>query len=377
MYFATVFIAIALSVNLAWAGPGHDHSDAAPTGTTSARTPRVTSHSDLFELVALVNNGELVIYLDRYASNEPVTGATIAVESGSAKGAATAHPDGTYRFTLPPTGQSGTLPISFTVAAGQDTDLLAADLVLPNPGADDDDASHADHSSRMVRWLTYAGAAGAIALLVATGLAFRRHRQATTLAALGAGVLLVALLFSPAAYAGPGHDHGDSAPEASGNAPQRLADGSVFLPKSSQRQLALRTVMAEEKSLPSTVELTGRVVSDPNSGGKVQATQTGRLEAGPRGLPQLGQAVRKGETLAVVRAASGAIERANQIAQTTELSANLAQARKRVARLEQLEGSVAQKDIDAARGDADSLAQRLAAVSASENRTCLSTSLSI
>jgi cobalt-zinc-cadmium efflux system membrane fusion protein len=79
--------------------------------------------------------------------------------------------------------------------------------------------------------------------------------------------------------------------------------------------------------------------------------------------------VRKGETLAVVRASNAAIERANQVAQTAELKANLDLARKRVARLEQLEGTVAQKDIDAARAEADSLAQRLAAVGASVNAT--------
>ena len=172
------------------------------------------------------------------------------------------------------------------------------------------------------------------------------------------------------AQAGEGHDHGDAAPAASGgNSPKRQADGSVFLPKPTQRQLELRTVMVEEKTLPKTVELTGRVANDPNTGGKVQPTQAGRIEAGPRGLPQLGQAVRKGETLAIVRASTAAIERANQVAQTAELKASLDQARKRLARLEQLEGTVAQKDIDAARGDADSLAQRLAAVSGSVTAT--------
>jgi RND family efflux transporter MFP subunit len=168
------------------------------------------------------------------------------------------------------------------------------------------------------------------------------------------------------AQAGEGHDHGEVAPAATaGNSPKRQADGNVFLPKPTQRQLELRTVMVEEKSLPKTVELTGRVANDPNAGGKVQPTQAGRIEAGPRGLPQLGQSVRKGDTLAVVRASTAAIERANQVAQTAELKANLNQARKRLARLEQLEGTVAMKDIDAARADVESLAQRLAAVSGS------------
>lgn len=171
-------------------------------------------------------------------------------------------------------------------------------------------------------------------------------------------------------HAGPGHDHGDDAPAiTAGNSPKRLADGSVFLPKPTQRQLAVRTVVAEEKALPKTIELTGRVVADPNAGGKVQPTQAGRIEPGPRGLPQLGQAVRKGEVLALIRATTNAIEQANQVAQTAELTAALDLARQRVARLEQLEGTVAQKDIDAARADATSLAQRVAAVGASVSAT--------
>jgi cobalt-zinc-cadmium efflux system membrane fusion protein len=63
-----------------------------------------------------------------------------------------------------------------------------------------------------------------------------------------------------------------------GNSPKRQPDGSVFLPKPSQRQLGVRTVVAEEKALPKTVELTGRVVADPNAGGKVQPTQAGRID---------------------------------------------------------------------------------------------------
>jgi hypothetical protein len=139
----------------------------------------------------------------------------------------------------------------------------------------------------------------------------------------------------------------------------------VFLPKLSQRQLGIRTVSVEEASLPKAVELTGRVVADANAGGKVQPTQAGRIEAGPRGLPTLGQAVRKGEVLAVVRASSSAIERANQQSQSTELTSNLELAKKRLARLEQLEGTVPAKDIEAARSDVTSLQQRSGAISAS------------
>lgn len=350
----------------AMAGPGHDHGDEAPVAGGTA-SPRVTSHSDLFEVVGIVDGGVMTIYLDRYASNEPVAGAKVEVEAGAAKGVATAQPDGTYRFEHALFKTPGTLPVSFTVSDSKDTDLLAGDLVLPDPHeGHDHDAAH----SPWLRWAGYAAAA--LALLAIATVAARRLRRRSSLAAVlaAACVAVASVGFAPDALAGPGHDHGDESPAAGGgNSPRRLPDGGVFLPKPTQRQLAVRSVVVEEKALPKTVELTGLVMADPNAGGKVQPTQAGRIEPGPRGLPQLGQAVRKGETLAVLRASTAAIERANQVAQTAELKANLDQARKRVARLEQLEGTVAQKDVDAARAEADSLAQRLAAVSGSVSAT--------
>ena len=104
---------------------------------------------------------------------------------------------------------------------------------------------------------------------------------------------LALALMGLASHAGEGHDHGDASAAASGgNGPQRQPDGSVFLPKPAQRQLGVRTLTAVAGELPRTVELNGRVLMDPNAGGKVQAVVAGRIEAGPRGLPEAGQAVR-------------------------------------------------------------------------------------
>lgn len=160
-----------------------------------------------------------------------------------------------------------------------------------------------------------------------------------------------------------GHDEAPVAVVAS--SPQRLPDGSIIFPKASQRQLAIRTIVAEQQPLPRSIELAGKVVLDPNAGGTVQPTQAGRIEAGPHGLPSLGQRVRKGDILAFIRPAAGTFERANQTAQAAELRAGKALAEKRVARLEQLEGSVPHKDIEAARLELQSMSERLAAVSAS------------
>jgi cobalt-zinc-cadmium efflux system membrane fusion protein len=101
----------------------------------------------------------------------------------------------------------------------------------------------------------------------------------------------------------------------------RLPDGSVFVPKSAQRQLALRTLAARKGEFPRTVELNGRVVADPNAGGRVQTFQSGRIEAGPKGLAVLGQRVSKGQILAWLQPASSAIERGSQQSALAELAA--------------------------------------------------------
>ena len=166
----------------------------------------------------------------------------------------------------------------------------------------------------------------------------------------------------PLAHAAPGH--GAEAPPATASGPQRLPDGSVSLPKPAQRQMGVRTIVGAVKQLPRAVELAGKVVMDPNAGGKVQALVAGRLQAGPRGLPSLGQAVRKGEVLAYVVPSAGAIERSNQAAQLAELRAGRNLAEKRLARLKELADSVPRKEIEAAESEVTSLGERVAALGA-------------
>lgn len=146
---------------------------------------------------------------------------------------------------------------------------------------------------------------------------------------------------------------------------QRLPDGSLFVPKPVQYQLGLRHVVAGVAELAATVEFNGKVIADPNAGGRIQATQPGRIEAGPKGLPTLGQKVTKGQVLAWLRPAASSIERGNQQAQFAELEAQLAIAERKLARYEQLEGAIPQKEIEAARFEAEALKKRRTAVGAS------------
>ena len=146
---------------------------------------------------------------------------------------------------------------------------------------------------------------------------------------------------------------------------QRLADGSLFVPKSAQRQMGLRTEQAKIGDLAASIELNGKVIADPETGGRVQATQSGSILPGPKGMPIPGRKVVKGEVLVYLRPIGSAIERGNQKAQGAELEAQLAIAEARVKRFEQLEGAVPQKEIESARIERDALQKRRAFVGAS------------
>jgi hypothetical protein len=146
---------------------------------------------------------------------------------------------------------------------------------------------------------------------------------------------------------------------------QRLADGSLFVPKPVQRQLGIRTQQARIGDLAATVELNGKVIADPNTGGRVQAAFAGSVMPGPKGMPTPGRKVAKGEVLAWLRPVASAIERGHQKSLLSELEAQLAIAEGRVKRFEQLEGAVPQKEIDAARIELGALQKRRAFISAS------------
>lgn len=173
--------------------------------------------------------------------------------------------------------------------------------------------------------------------------------------------LALALVLNPA-LAHEGHDDPEPSQPLAGNSPQRLPDGSVFLPKPAQRRLAIRTLVAEERDNAKTLELNGHVLLDPASGGRVQATQAGRIEAAESGLPLPGQTVRKGQVLAYLQPTIGQLVRAEQNAQLAELNAAQALADKRVQRLRALADSVPRKDIEAAESEARSLRARQAAL---------------
>ena len=79
------------------ADEGHGGHDVPSSALPAALAPRVEAQSETFELVAILEGGKLTLYLDRFATNEPVTNAAIDIESGAFK--ATAQPGGEGVYT--------------------------------------------------------------------------------------------------------------------------------------------------------------------------------------------------------------------------------------------------------------------------------------
>lgn len=171
-------LCLALLVLPGLADDGHGHGET-PAAATQAASPRTSAHSELFELVGIVDKGQMVVYLDRYASNEPVAGARIEVEAGTEKGVAAPQPDGTYLVRLAALDKPGALSFAFTVTAGADSDLLASELELKDPHAGHD--GHAGETGRpWLRWTALAVAALVAAVLLAQRLRTRRRRGLMT-----------------------------------------------------------------------------------------------------------------------------------------------------------------------------------------------------
>lgn len=339
-------------------GPGGEHLDAPSVAGGKGTVPRFEASTELFELVGRLSGGELSVLIDRFETNEPVLGAQVELQFGAVKAVAKFHADhGDYAFDdatlLKALAMPGEHALIFSVVAGQASDLLEGKLIVASAGPD---GHPDDHGHWLERTLI---AAGVVVLAALAFFGWRHRRRRLAHAAVLLAVCAVAASgpeAAPGAH-GPGGEHLDAA-STSASALARLPDGSVSVPKSAQRRLEIRTLLAPASDAAATLEFPGRVVMDPNAGGRVQSAYGGRLESAGAGLPISGQKVSKGQVLAYVRHNPEPFAQANQQSQLAELRAGRAVAEQKVKRLESLEGTVPRKEIEAARIELQGLIER-------------------
>ncbi len=169
-FAATAFALVGAAAS---AGEGHDHGDEAPGAASGPASPRFTTASELFELVGVIDGKRLTVYLDHAATNQPVKDAKLELEIGGVKVAVKPHAEGEFDAELVQPIKPGVFPVTATVSAGKDSDLLAGELDVhddtPKPAV-----STAMDWMRLLAWAV----GGVVALLVlslAIRMALRRR----------------------------------------------------------------------------------------------------------------------------------------------------------------------------------------------------------
>ena len=109
---------------------GSDHNET-PGPVVLPALARAEAVSNSFELVAVAGSDEIVLYLDRFSTNEPVPDANVIVETPQGSTQAQPASDGTYRLTAPWIARPGRYDLIATVTKGNDADVLALTLEIP------------------------------------------------------------------------------------------------------------------------------------------------------------------------------------------------------------------------------------------------------
>ncbi|MCH9807983.1 MAG: efflux RND transporter periplasmic adaptor subunit [Alphaproteobacteria bacterium] len=332
--FAVAAFAVLLApafLPLALAGPGHDHGPS-PSVAAGPSSPRIVAVSETYEFVAIFKDGQLTIYLDRLADTSPVGDAKIELIVDGESGVAEPQPDDTYLFKSPHLAKEGEREVIVTIQHGEKSDLLVGKLTIPHAqhthGHDHDhphDDTVADGNQNAKQPLLTQKLTEKLSkppVLIGLALAFGVLVGALVHGRTGLMIGLVGLIAvfgAGSVLAGPGHDHGHGhdggGASGNGDAPRRLPDGSVFLPKPTQRLLDIRTRILAPKTTQRAEQLIGRVITDPNRSGLIQSTIGGRIKPAPAGLPVLGQKVSAGDIIAYVEPAFAPID-ASDVSQT-------------------------------------------------------------
>jgi hypothetical protein len=146
-----------------------DHGDK-PHPVATSLAPRFEARSDLFELVGVLHGEQLVIYLDRAEDNAPINVAEIEIETEGFKGTLTPGSAGDFRIKAPTLAKPGKYPLTFTITAADEVDLLTANFEWAAASAPAAPVAAAAFSDKAA-WI-----AGVLGLLIAVGITLRRRK---------------------------------------------------------------------------------------------------------------------------------------------------------------------------------------------------------
>lgn len=366
MNLRTIMVALAAlaadGVSAAQAHEGHDHSEPAIEVTAAdSAAQRVSSTGTLFELVGVAQGHRLTLFVDYADTNAPVEGAAVEVETeGETPIKAVADGGGSYHLEADWLDRPGPKPLVFTVTAGDSADLLNAVLTTPPAGSASNGVSGSmgagSGEARLWLWL-------GIGFLAGLGLAFLMRfvsRAAGPLAVFLAVGVAVALPREAVAHEGHDHaeDHAAELPVLQGTRPSRQPDGSVFLPKPTQRLLSIRTQPVRMEEAPVTHKAIGTVIADPSASGWVQAPMDGLIELEGQSLPFTGQKVTAGQILARLSPTIPLADLGTMQQLRAEVAGKLKVAEQKLSRLAQIATVVAQAQIDDTKAEIEALKEQ-------------------
>lgn len=366
---ATLFLAVLLIPSpWAFAHEGSDHGDEKKAAAqTITAAPRLTLQSELYQLVGVLKDNRLRLFLDRTADNSPVTTAELSLSVSGKDYPAKASADGTYLVNLSSLSHAKHEVIA-TITGGAADDLLIGALDL---SADHHDAPARTRDPLVISlssWPVLGFTAAIFFAGIIFGLLLRGQRKSASVAA----VFVIAAMIDPG-FAHEGHDHGDDKKAATsaaltGDVPRRIGDGSLFVPKPTQRLLEIRTSILKSSTVRPATRLIGRVIADPNRSGLVQSVNGGRIHTVMGGLPKLGQTVRQGEVLAEIEPPITTGDYSDLAERTGQIDQQVALVEAKISRFERLvaTNTVAQVQLDDAKVELDGLQRRKSAIRTSQ-----------
>lgn len=352
---ASLFLSLAVSV----AHDGHDHGDADKSPVVSSAYPRVAARSELYEIVGILKDNQLSIFIDDAVTNAPITDAALQVTIGDS-GAIEAEKaeNGIFTVALPDRKLAGSVEVIFSVTAKSGDDLLVDSFTLPQATGATEKHEHG--------WLSPGRGAAAFAL---AGLGFAllfgySRRRGHTVAATSAAVVAVALAMLAANSFGENRnsatDASPPATQALSDAPRRLQDGSAFAAKPTQRLLDIRTATAEPQTVRPALNLIGRVIADPNRSSIVQSIYGGRVIPSEGAIPRIGQRVSKGDILVQIEPYLPIADRTTILEKVGEIEQLIAIAENKLRRLRPLaeRGAVPQGQVNDLESELEGLRAR-------------------
>lgn len=330
VFACAALVAAAFVSPVVHAHGGEDHSVPPTIAAPVARQVGFGADGSVFQVVIAQSAEAWVLYLADADSNVPVVNAAIDIEAGGWQGKATpTGSDGIYLLAWSPTNAA--TDVTVMVSAGGQDDLILVSGVGPAPPPVE---SASEQVAHWTHW-TGGGAIG-IALAVLMLLATRRRRVVPVLA-------LLAL--AGTAQAHNGEDHGTqpaAAPVSAGV--------SIVMPKATQFLLGIRTERVASRQAADTVRVVGRVMPDPAGHARVQPSQPARVLAdNDIPLPVAGQAVKRGQVLAVLEPTLSAIEKGDRRAALARIDSDLAIQEREVPRMEALASAIPFRTLETAR----------------------------